>query len=281
MITEKASISISEAAVIAGISVRDMNRVIDEKILPADLYEGRRIRPPACTLARFYFETAEDLTVPTRQRAIYHMHDIVLKEYKAHTDKLLKSECLQVTTTNWDSVLEHQLDEYNKWESASNLSNQREFNQYDLDLAIIFSLSYEVNIENCRITWPIEDHEKWVFKDKFGTIDFSIYENETRHQAKRLLDARNAIVHDKDILNGEPVFKGTRVPVRDIAASLSKGISQGRILKAYPSLNGNEDLLDLAKIYVEAYPQRGRPKSLASNVTALKQVKHKIVQRRN
>lgn len=63
----------AEAAVVAGVSIRDVHRVIDEHILPERLYEvreARLFRRDACVYIAFYFETAQQLTSAMRQRAI-------------------------------------------------------------------------------------------------------------------------------------------------------------------------------------------------------------------
>jgi uncharacterized protein (DUF433 family) len=63
----------AEAAVVAGVSVRDVHRVIDEHILPENLYDVREVRSfssDACVFIAFYFEAAERLTSGERQRAI-------------------------------------------------------------------------------------------------------------------------------------------------------------------------------------------------------------------
>jgi uncharacterized protein (DUF433 family) len=44
------------------------------------------------------------------------------------------------------------------------------------------------------------------------------------------------IVRDKDICGGEPVFKGTRVTLRSVLASLADGDSVEEILADFPSL---------------------------------------------
>jgi uncharacterized protein (DUF433 family) len=59
----------SEAAVIASVTVRDINRVIDEKILPDRFYRvdgGRRLHVTACPLVGFYFHAAKALTSDER-----------------------------------------------------------------------------------------------------------------------------------------------------------------------------------------------------------------------
>ena len=64
----------AEAAVVASVSVRDVNRTIDEKILPKDFYVGsertRRFKADACTLIAFYFQAANHLTSEERMRTI-------------------------------------------------------------------------------------------------------------------------------------------------------------------------------------------------------------------
>jgi uncharacterized protein (DUF433 family) len=44
------------------------------------------------------------------------------------------------------------------------------------------------------------------------------------------------IVRDKQICGGEPVFKGTRVTLRTVLASLAEGDSPEKILAAFPTL---------------------------------------------
>jgi uncharacterized protein (DUF433 family) len=63
----------SEAAVAAGVSVPQIHRIIDEKILPEELYstsQMRTFRTDACVLIAFYFETADQLTAQARLRTI-------------------------------------------------------------------------------------------------------------------------------------------------------------------------------------------------------------------
>ena len=62
-----------EAAVVARVDVRDVNRVIDERILPEGFFaveDGRRVWAPACTLIDFYFASAKRLTAEERSFAI-------------------------------------------------------------------------------------------------------------------------------------------------------------------------------------------------------------------
>ena len=65
----------TEAAVVSCVTVRDVNRVIDEKILPKGLYKVSRDRTrwfnvDACAFISFYFKAANQLTSEERMRTI-------------------------------------------------------------------------------------------------------------------------------------------------------------------------------------------------------------------
>lgn len=65
-----------EAAVVAGVSVRDVNRLIDEHILPKELYSNeanRRVQSGACALVRFYYRAASSLTAEERKYTIHYL----------------------------------------------------------------------------------------------------------------------------------------------------------------------------------------------------------------
>ena len=48
------------------------------------------------------------------------------------------------------------------------------------------------------------------------------------------------IVRDKGTCGGEPIFKGTRVTLRTVLASLATGDSAAEILSDFPSLTGED-----------------------------------------
>ena len=76
---------------------------------------------------------------------------------------------------------------------------------------------------------------------------------------RALRRARSLVVTDAEILGGDPVFRGTRVPVHLIAAMLEQGSTEADILKAYPRITA--EMVRLASSYAQAYPVRGRPRS--------------------
>lgn len=184
----------AEAAVVARVALRDVNRVIDEHILPEEFFSldgGRRVAATACTLIAFYFDSAKRLTSEERLFAIR--------------------------------------------EAGSRLYRFR---------ARALALLIE---------------EDWIVRDEFLTIDLGPFVRQTKERMERLAAAREIVVSDPDVLGGAPVVRGTRVPVRDVAASVAAGLPLDRILAAYPFLDANK--IELAAIYAEANPARGRPRA--------------------
>src|SRR5712691_2327292 len=183
----------SEAAVVASVSVRDVNRVIDESILPDEFIrvgDGRHVVVAGCSLIAFYFESANRLTSEQRLWAI-----------KAAGPRLKRS----------------------------------------LPAATLLK-------------------EDWTLRDDFLTIDLAPFLRKTWERLGRLEEARTMVVTSSEVLGGTPVIRGTRVPVYDVAASTAAGIPVDRILTAYPSLDA--DKVELAAIYAEANPPRGRPRHI-------------------
>lgn len=61
-----------------------------------------------------------------------------------------------------------------------------------------------------------------------------------------------------DILNGTPVFRGTRIPVDHIGKLLVKGISEQEILEDFPGLTPRD--LSYSKLHLRLGTQPGRPR---------------------
>jgi uncharacterized protein (DUF433 family) len=76
---------------------------------------------------------------------------------------------------------------------------------------------------------------------------------------RRLERAEDMIVSDPEIMRGTPVYRGTRIPVELIADMLSQGAKSEEILEGYPALD--REKVELAPLYVQAFPRRGRPVS--------------------
>ncbi len=91
-------------------------------------------------------------------------------------------------------------------------------------------------------------------------IDLQLARKRLAEALRRIEQARNLAVSDPGIMNGTPVFKGTRIPVQTIASMHSQGVALAEILDGYPALN--REMVELAPIYVSAFPRRGRPARL-------------------
>ena len=85
-----AQVNLAEAAYLSGLSRRDIDRIIDERIVPDAMIAGGRVRmitAAACALARFYFETAATLTAGTRRRIVTDMSERLLAQRAATAGK--------------------------------------------------------------------------------------------------------------------------------------------------------------------------------------------------
>lgn len=187
-------LTLTETAFVASVSVRDVNRVIDENILPEGFYttgNGRHVRLVACPLVGFYFRSAKALTSEERVSLIRRFSERIAGG---------------ISTAEWRAA-------------------------------------------------------DWTIRDGFLTVSLSDFVAEADDRATRLAKAQALIVEDPEILSGTPVLRGTRIPVHDVVASLNAGVARDRILSAYAGLD--EETLDLAALYAEATPVRGRPRRFA------------------
>lgn len=89
------------------------------------------------------------------------------------------------------------------------------------------------------------------------TIDIALARRKVASGLWRLRAARAMVVADPGILNGQPVFRGTRVPVHAVAAMVEAGQTTEAIQAAYPVLRREQ--IELALAYARAHPLRGRP----------------------
>ncbi len=102
---------------------------------------------------------------------------------------------------------------------------------------------------------------KTVKADELLIVDVGEARKQVGRGVRDLEAAEAVVAKDRATLGGEPVFKGTRIPVYGIAAMLAAGATADELLLGYPKLT--ERLLELARIWAAAHPRRGRPKSLS------------------
>ncbi len=92
----------------------------------------------------------------------------------------------------------------------------------------------------------------------FLKIDLREPRRELATALRALRRARHLVMSDPEILGGDPVFRGTRVPVHMIATIIGQGETEDDLLASYPRLT--PEMIRLAPIYAAAYPMRGRPR---------------------
>lgn len=122
-----------------------------------------------------------------------------------------------------------------------------------------------------------EPNASQVRADDLLIIDVAEARKQIAARTQELEEAEAMIAQDKAVMGGEPLFKGTRIPVRLIASMLEDGVSEEEILAGYPKLTSRH--LALAPIWVAAHPRRGRPKPVKDDTLVLKQTRRiKLVQ---
>ena len=114
--------------------------------------------------------------------------------------------------------------------------------------------------------------------DEFLAVDLNSFVRSVEERWKRLASAEELVTTSPDVLGGTPVIKGTRMPVHDVAASVEAGIPRARILAAYPGLTAEQ--VDLAALYAQANPPRGRPRGPTPLPTGARVLTRRVVRRR-
>lgn len=112
-----------------------------------------------------------------------------------------------------------------------------------------------------RFKRPPQANEDWtvaVGADGHIKVDFA-KRIEAIQRRMEALDAVNALVSVTDAFDGEPVFKGTRVPVRTIDILLKNGVAPEDIAGHFPSLT--KEMIEAAPLWVKVHPAKGRPRS--------------------
>ena len=107
--------------------------------------------------------------------------------------------------------------------------------------------------------------------DDYLIVDVGRAREHLAARGEALREADKIIHSVKGVVGGEPVFKGTRVPVRTIAAMKLQGAATDEIVEGYPALTAR--MVGLAEIWVAAHPARGRPRKLSEQGLNVKSVK--------
>lgn len=199
--TQALHIPTAEAAFIAGLTDRQMNRVVDEHLVPEPLVfqqgSSRRFTLLGAAFAKFYFAT-ENLLIANARRQI-------LEELTARVVDVKKPDALYALL--------------------------------------------------------IKDSISWKVEHQFVSIDLRPFVQDAISRAKDVAQAEALVSTDAEVMGGEPVFAGTRVPLSNVLSSLARDISWDRLVEAYPFLT--EAHVEAAKVYEAVHPRKGRPRRLS------------------
>jgi uncharacterized protein (DUF433 family) len=88
------------------------------------------------------------------------------------------------------------------------------------------------------------------------SVDVRVMAEAVHRRIALLAQAKRMVETDDGVLGGTPCFKGTRIPIHDIAAMLANGDTVAALQAAYPRLT--EAQISAAPIHAQAYPRRGR-----------------------
>lgn len=88
-------------------------------------------------------------------------------------------------------------------------------------------------------------------------VSFSPFIEEVENRLDQLQRAQEMVVEDQEILRGIPVFRGTRIPVHDVADLIEEKTPIAELKELYPRLK--QEQFELAPVYAKAHPKRGRP----------------------
>ena len=89
-------------------------------------------------------------------------------------------------------------------------------------------------------------------------VDVAESRREVMERVRQLRRAERLVTVNPEIMGGNPVFRGTRVPVHQVAELLAKGETVERLREDYPRVS--EEMIRLSPIYAAAHPLRGRPR---------------------
>ena len=115
-----------------------------------------------------------------------------------------------------------------------------------------------LNSRRRLVRHALEVPEARTIRENIASVDLRLIRSEVKRRIAPLEKSRRMIASNKEIMGGTPCFKGTRIPVHDIADMLANGDEVAALLSAYPTLS--EEKVTAAAIYAEAYPRRGHPR---------------------
>ena len=108
-------------------------------------------------------------------------------------------------------------------------------------------------------------------------IDVTSYVATVLVRAREVDQANTLVSVDPEVMGGEPVFAGTRVPIDIVLGSMDAGIDQQRLQGSYRFLTPVH--LAAARVWRQVHPRRGRPRRLAQEPSAMTHLSSRVVRR--
>lgn len=102
-----------------------------------------------------------------------------------------------------------------------------------------------------------QPHQKQLKFTEALIIDVDTARAKMTTRLEELERATRVIESGPEIMQGTPLFRGTRIPVYLIAEMVEGGVSTEEIVDGYPSLT--RDMIEHAKVYAATRPKPGRP----------------------
>ena len=90
------------------------------------------------------------------------------------------------------------------------------------------------------------------------TVKYDEALTQVLERMRLLAAAEEHVVSEAEIRGGEPVIRGTRVPVYRLAELAAQGVSERELLEDHPAVS--PEALRAALTYARTHPRRGRPK---------------------
>jgi uncharacterized protein (DUF433 family) len=90
------------------------------------------------------------------------------------------------------------------------------------------------------------------------SVDYARLRETVMRNAAAFEWGQQRIVSDRSILSGEPVFRGTRIPLAEAASLIRVGMSDSQLAEKYPALLQVD--FDYARIFARLGKRPGRPR---------------------
>jgi uncharacterized protein (DUF433 family) len=293
---QRAYLSPSETASVANITLKQVYRAGEEQLLPKEMTANQGVHVFGAALLDFYYQTEEELQASFRKQLIQSWYErfrathsymdwffrpnligseqkfdpTLRKNYAFGRNSIggrgtipsPRSEKLPLLDNKQLLLVDHTV-------RVDSIKASLNVGLYDHEKLYITTLNYDHAVSSIKdfLYVPLINFAVDSFNDidlicsvdsKAVHIELKTFFANASSRISALQDAVAMADIDPKILSGTPVFKGTRIPIHDVAASVNASIDLERIQKSYPALTARQ--IELSTLYSKTYPLRGRPK---------------------